>query len=153
MKLAQPTDWGELKQLPAGRATLVLNRLFSAQEMKRIQRGLIPEQMEDKWFIYWQDNTLYFHRSWTGMCIYIVRFIPEGNEYRMIEADVNRDEGQYRGYGDEREPAVISDLIDWLLLRREPEPEEDEPVSDDQALEKWGQVGRAMLCRHPGDIQ
>ena len=29
---------------------------------------------EDKWFIYWENDTLFFHRSWTGVCVYIVRF-------------------------------------------------------------------------------
>ena len=23
--------------------------------------------MEDKWFIYWKDDALFFHRSWTGL--------------------------------------------------------------------------------------
>jgi len=33
--------------------------------------GLVPEEIEDKWFIYWEDDTLFFHRSWTGNCIYV----------------------------------------------------------------------------------
>ena len=37
--------------------------------MDQIRAGHIPEMMEDKWFIYWQDDRLFFHRSWTGYCI------------------------------------------------------------------------------------
>ena len=152
MKPALPTDFGELKPLPSERATLPLDRLFTPQEMGRIRLGLLPAQMEDKWFVYWQDDRLHFHRSWTGMCIYIVRFKAEGDGCRMVEADVNRDEEQYRGYGDEREPARISSLINMLLLHREPEAD-DEPLSENQALEDWSQIGRAMLGQHPDDKQ
>jgi len=149
MKPVKPQDWGELKPLPSERATLPLSRLFSPQEITRIRLGFLPAQMEDKWFVYWQDDTLYFHRSWTGHCIYIVRFKAEGEGCRMIAVDVNRNESQYHGYGDEREPARISSLINMLLLNREADAVEDKPLSENQALEEWSQVGRAMLGQHP----
>lgn len=149
MKPVKPLDWGELKPLTSERATLPLSRLFSQQEITRIRLGLLPAQMEDKWFVYWLDNSLHFHRSWTGHCIYIVRFKTEGEGCRMIAVDVSRDESQYCWYGEEREPARISNLIDMLLLRRETDSDEVEPLSENQTLEEWSQVGRAMLGQHP----
>jgi len=50
MKTAKPTDW-KTQVLPSKKTTIRLDRTFSPQEMKRIRRGLVPEQMEDKWFI------------------------------------------------------------------------------------------------------
>lgn len=49
---------------------------LTAKEYARLSLGLIPEEMEDKWFIYLEDNKLYCHRSWTGLCTYIVEFAP-----------------------------------------------------------------------------
>lgn len=150
MKTAKPTDW-KTQVLPSMRINIHLDRIFSPQEMKCIFRGLVPEQMEDKWFIYWKDDTLFFHRSWTGFCIYVVRFAADGDTYRMIEADVNRDPAQYKGTSDERDAEKISYLVDVLLLHQETVFPSDEPSSKKQALMNWNQVGRAMLGQHPSD--
>jgi len=141
MKTAQSTDWKTLP-LPKSRSTIRLDRLFSAQEMERIRQGLIPEQMEDKWFLYWQDDRLFFHRSWTGLCIFVVRFAPEGESYRMLEAEVNRDPEQYGQTSDDEDAHMISTLIDLLLLQRSAD-------LGDEPLAQWKLVGRAMLGQHP----
>ena len=60
-----------------------------------IRRGVIPEMMEDKWFIFLEEDVLYFHRSWTGFCIYQVRMKKEGAEYRVVEALVNRNPSEF----------------------------------------------------------
>lgn len=117
-KPAGPTDW-ETEPLPAERTTIALDRLFSPDEMHRIRAGFIPEWMEDKWFVYWRDDTLYFHRSWTGYCIYVVRFVREGEAWRMVRAEVNRDHRQYQMEDDEEDAKLIPDLIDGHLLERE----------------------------------
>lgn len=117
MKTAKPTDW-KTKALPSNRATIRLDRTFSAQEMKHIRKGFVPEQMEDKWFIYWKNDVLFFHRSWTGFCIYIVRFVVKGDRCKMIEADVNQDPNQYKEAINEREAEMISYLVDMLLLHQ-----------------------------------
>ena len=117
MKIAEPSDW-QTTPLPDKRIKIVLDRQFSTEEIQRMLAGLIPEAMEDKWFIYWHDDMLFFHRSWTGFCIYVVRFAADGDGYRMIEADVNRDPEQYPEVGVERDAKIISFLIDVVLLRR-----------------------------------
>lgn len=116
-KRAGPADW-ETKSLPAERTTIVLDRVFSQSEMDRIRVGVIPEVMEERWFIYWRDKTLYFHRSWTGFCIYVVRFVRQDEVWRMVRAEVNRDHEQYQGMDDDDDVELISDLIDILLLAR-----------------------------------
>ena len=74
--------------------------------------------MEDRWFIYWHDEALYFHRSWTGFCNYIVCFTAEGEAWRMVRAEVNRDPAQYQQTDDDQDAELISELIDLLLLER-----------------------------------
>ena len=80
--------------------------------------GVVPETMEDKWFIYWTEGALYFHRSWTGFCIYVVHFAAEGDVWRMLLADVNRDPRQYEETDTDRDARLIASLIDVLLLHR-----------------------------------
>jgi hypothetical protein len=112
MYATKPPDWPD--GLPAKKTTIRLDRTFSPQEMTRIRRGFVPDGMDDRWFIYWRDDFLYFHRSWTGFCIYIVRFAVDGG--RMIEADVNRDPEQYTETNDKTDSKMISRLIDQFLL-------------------------------------
>ena len=47
MRIAERTDWKTL-ELPERRTTIALDRRFSADEMERLRRGFIPEEMEDK---------------------------------------------------------------------------------------------------------
>jgi len=148
MEAANPTDW-KTEKLPSKRTLIQLDRTFSKQEMKRIRNGLVPEQQEDKWFVYWKENTLFFHRSWTGYCVYVVRFATEGKNFRMVEADVNRDSKQYSETDDGRDAEMISYLIDVLLLHQMANLPCDETNPEQHTLMQWSLVGRAMLGQHP----
>ena len=149
MKAARSKDW-QTRPMPVQRTVVRLDRKYTREQMDRIRLGVIPEQMEDKWFIYWKKGSLYFHRSWTGICIYIVHFVPEGDGHRMMDAEVNRDESEYMETSDETDQEMIPFLIDLLLLQQMDELPGDE-ADPDRALKMWGQVGRAMTGRHPGD--
>jgi hypothetical protein len=135
------------------RTTIRLDRNLSSDEMQRVRQGLVPVLMEDKWFIFWEDDTLFFHRSWTGFCIYVVHFTTDDNSCRMVDADVNRDPAQYRGVSDDQDAKLISYLVDALILRQEAMFPSDEPSPGKRALMEWSLVGRAMLGKHPNDTQ
>jgi len=150
MKTASPSDW-KIEALPSQKADVRLDRAFSAEEMERLKQGLVPAQMEDKWFIYWADNNLFFHRSWTGFCIYVVHFAVSNAGCRMVGADVNRNPEQYAEASDRKDAKMISYLVDVLLLQRESEFPTDEPAGEQAPLAMWSQVGRAMFGQHPDD--
>jgi hypothetical protein len=147
MKIAQATDW-KVKGLPSERTTLSLGRRFTLAEMESLRRGYVPEAMEDKWFIYWANDTLYFHRSWTGCCIYVVRFHEERGGYLMRDADVNRDREEHSGTSHDEDVAGINVLIDVLLLRRPPR-KLPEDAGDKAVLNNWAHLGRASQGKHP----
>ena len=145
---AHATDW-KSSPMPEARTTVRLDRGFDDEEMATIRRGIVPDQMEDKWFIYWDKDQLYFHRSWSGACIYVVSFHVDEHGYRMISAEVNRDPEQYSQTNDEFDARLVSYLIDVLLLRHEASyPDEDQFVPKDP-LAMWSLVGRAAVGEHP----
>ena len=150
MRAAKPTDWNS-SELPDQRSTVPLDCPFSTPEMEKIRQGLIPEVMEDKWFIYWENDCLHFHRSWTGICVYVVKFADQSGQFRMVEAQINRDPEQYEGTSDEYDARMISYLVDILLLRQPAEFPIDKEPSDMDVLKTWSAVGRAMLGEHPED--
>ena len=114
-------DW-KRKPLPEKRTTIPLGQPYSAEELSLIRQGLVPQRMEDQWFIFHEDDALFFHRSWTGHCIYVVHFHERGDEIRATYADVNRDPEQYGETDDQRDRELVLELIRALLLKR-PVPE------------------------------
>ncbi len=139
---ATSKSW-KTKRLPAERARLKLERTFDAAEWDALQQGVIPEEMEDKWFIYESRGWLNFHRSWTGICVFRVRLQRTPTGMEVAEVWVNRDMEQYSCVDDNYDAALVSWLIDVLLLKRSaPWPESGK---GDEPLRQWSLVGRAML--------
>jgi 8-oxo-dGTP diphosphatase len=140
MRIAKKSDWKN-KELSKNKIVVDLDITFNEEEMTVIKKGIIPSAMEDKWFIYYEDNKLFFHRSWTGYCIYIVHF--ENN--KMVKAEINRDSKQCNETNDEKDKKLISYLIDVLLLNKNADFPSDELSIEKKTLENWSQVGRAMV--------
>jgi len=54
---------------------------FEKEELDKLKVGYIPRVMENKWFAYFESNTLYIHRSWTGFEVYRIEFSCFENGY------------------------------------------------------------------------
>jgi O-acetyl-ADP-ribose deacetylase (regulator of RNase III) len=104
--------------LPEGRARIAFERDLDAADHRRVAAGIVPQQMEDKWFIYLEDDWLFFHRSWTGVCVYAVRLRRVGPGSTVDEAWANRDSTQYSKADDAYDVEMLGFLIDRLLLGR-----------------------------------
>ncbi len=52
-----PADW-ELQPLPEQHVTLPVGKTYTAAEMDRIRRGVMPRSQDDRWFIVFEDGTL-----------------------------------------------------------------------------------------------
>lgn len=89
-KRATRNSWNELQKFPTNKTKLFLNRIFNEEEFQKISFGFIPSNMDDKWFIFLEKNTLYFHRSWTGTAVYKVVFTNENRVYLPKEVRLNR---------------------------------------------------------------
>ncbi len=140
------SDWNT-EPFPAQHTVLSIDRTYSDAEMSQIRRGLLPEQMEDKWFIYFEGDTLHMHRSWTGYEIYAVRFKPHAGQWRIAEARVNRDPGQYKETDDRRDEELVVFLIDLLLLSQiHTMPSKATGKGDaEHAVWLWSLAGRALF--------
>lgn len=109
-------DW-KTTPLPAARATLTCDRSYSADEFERLKEGHVPEEMEDKWFAYYEEPWLYLHRSWTGFGIFQVRFQRAGKGNRVAEALVSRDPEQYTSTDDISDSRLLAMLLDQYAGR------------------------------------
>jgi hypothetical protein len=88
---------------------------FSQSEYARICEGFVPQAMEDKWFIYYEQPHLFFHRSWTGQPVYRIKFVPSGSSYQVEEAawatELSRGHEDQLTYQSELLAFLISNLI------------------------------------------
>ncbi len=59
---------------------------YDPEELERLKDGLIPEAMEDKWFVFYESPFLYFHRSWTGDPAYRLKLEETPDGAKVAEA-------------------------------------------------------------------
>lgn len=132
-----------LSPLPEEKAYLVLNREYSEYESHLISKGAIPLQMEDKWLIYREADKLYFHRSWTGYCVYEVSLGHREGRLYLSYGYVNRNREQYSQTDNDYDTALLYYLIDVLLLDKKAQypipPGNDAPDFATQ----WSSVGKS----------
>ena len=131
MTRASRTSWKTLPP-PQQREALGFAAAFNDAETELLVLGLVPKDMEDKWFIYFEgpayrqqaspgpangQGWLLFHRSWTGACIYGVHLERSPGGARVVDSWVSRDPAQYKGTDVEYDRKLLRFLIDALLLR------------------------------------
>lgn len=130
--------------LPEQHTVFTVDRTYDALDSWLIVRGVVPSEMEEKWFVYWADGMLTFRRSWTGIVIYEVEAVWRGTQLHLGGAKANRDSAQYGETDDEYDRALLIYIIDVVLLGKDaifPDKEDDEDVP----LKAWSSVGTASL--------
>jgi len=117
MNTATQDSWKRLP-LPEKKRSLGFTAHYTDADAELIMQGLIPQQMEDKWFIYFSEGWLYFLRSWTGAYIFALRLDGSPAGVRVIDSWVNRDPTQYIGDDDSYDRKLVAFLIDAFLLKK-----------------------------------
>lgn len=111
-KVATRDSWKTTPMSPE-RAELPLDLHLTPNEFEHLKCGSIPKQMEDKWFVFHEDGWVFFHRSWTGYCVYQVRFERIDDEYVVAEGWVTRDSKEYNNNDIEKDVRQLSLLLHY----------------------------------------
>lgn len=90
---ATKDSWKRVGELNWQNSTIVhMDREFSSSEKGLLGLGITPLQMEDKWFCYFEEDKIYYYRSWTGIPFFQAQFMPiSENRWRISEALVQKD--------------------------------------------------------------
>ena len=116
-KIASRRDM-DLKELPELRETISYQQKFSLSEYQKILRGFLPESSEDRWFIFAENDWVFFHRSWTGEAIFWFSLARLEDRYQVAEAWACRDRNTYDPgeYNQGKDADMIRDLVREYLL-------------------------------------
>ena len=108
-----PVTRASWKTLPAPdkRERLDMLDIFSDAIADRMRGGHVPVDMDDRWFIYFEDGWLHFHRSWTGAHIFAIKLDGFAAGVRVIDGWASRDTEQYRSSGIEHDRQTVVKLI------------------------------------------
>jgi hypothetical protein len=110
MKIVQRGDW-KTEPMPSLSKSIAVSEVYTRAEFDSIIAGVIPREMEDKWFVFYEEPWLYVHRSWTGYCIFKVRFEVFEDIVGISEVWVNRDAEQYKETEDFRDKNLLMTLL------------------------------------------
>ena len=108
--------------MPESKTRLDYQRTFTPAEYDKLRRGLVPRNMDQRWFIFMEDDWLFIHRDSSGFCIYQARVDRINDEYSVAEAYANRDPHQYKGVNDEYDKQMLGWIIECLLLGNKQSP-------------------------------
>ena len=130
-----------------------LKLFFSEEQYLKLKIGLIPKEMEDKWFIYYENDWLHFHRSWTGHEIFHAEIIKENcpdGEYTIKDYFVERNKEYYNNDNDEYDLNVLLQLIIWGLLGIDIRNHffDKYDLEDKNSLNIWSDFGRLMYTKN-----
>lgn len=120
--------------------------IFDREQFALLKRGSIPQEMEDHWFIYYEEPYLFFHRSWTGRACYrlALRSVQQGAE--VTEALLSRDLAEQPGISPDYEVQLLDYLVWGLAGQLEPFPLESSTCyaqSPAKPERPWWRIGRA----------
>lgn len=127
MHIATKSDWPDLKPMPASYEDMKIELHFNAAHMHNLRLGFIPSDQNEKWFLYFEDNILHIHRSWTGIKMYEVVFDDDGDGgvARRVRINLGPD------YGGTRDDAwnTLLDVLSYYASDEAHQPHESSFVS------------------------
>lgn len=108
--VATKDSW-KTEPIPRRHVTIPMNVTLPKEALEIVKYGHIPEAMEDHWFMYCDEDSIRYYRSWTGICIYIAKYKEEGETVRITELQINRDPTQYGSTDDKKDTALFMALL------------------------------------------
>ena len=108
--VATKDSW-TIMPMPEQHTTIPVGVILPENAMECVKYGHIPDAMEDHWFMYCDDNTIRYYRSWTGFCIYVAKYEKVDDGYKITDLTVNRYPEQYKCDDDKHDLALFMTLL------------------------------------------
>ena len=90
-KVAISSDW-KTEPMPESAEEISIIKLaipITYEDMAILQKGHIPQEQEDHWFMYCDGEYIRYYRSWSGKCAFIAHYHKEEECYFIDELTIN----------------------------------------------------------------
>ena len=91
-----------------------IDLLFNEEQYQKLILGLSPKEMENRWRIKFENDTLFFQRSWTGYTIFEAKIHKENNSYYINSFYAERNPDKYKITDDGYDVDVLQNLINKM---------------------------------------
>lgn len=95
--------------------TISVQWLLDEEAYKRLQLGHLAHEMEDKWNIYMEGDTVHFHRSWTGMELFRFTVQPADGGHTVSQFEVEQDPERYTETDEQAIKDTLSEVMQAVL--------------------------------------
>lgn len=87
------------------------NISLTKDEFKELKYGHIPKEMEDHWFMYCDDKSINYYRSWNGIQVFKGYYKETDSSVIIFELEINDNPKEYKGSNDNESYQVFYDLV------------------------------------------
>ena len=94
---------------------ITIDLSFSEEQYQKLILGLSPKEMENRWRIKFENDTLFFQRSWTGYTIFEAKIHKENNSYYINSFYAERNPEKYKITDNTYDVVAFIALIDKLI--------------------------------------
>lgn len=92
LRTAEAGDWKTKPMSPDNHYVISTEIAVPELAMERIRQGHIPREMEDKWFMYCENDVIRYFRSWTGYNIFSAYCEKREEGYAITKIEVDMEE-------------------------------------------------------------
>lgn len=78
-----------------------VNIPIDKEDLEILRKGHIPEDQEDHWFMFTDDEYIRYFRSWTGMCAFEAHYRKDGEDYLIDHLRINKNLAEFGVNGDD----------------------------------------------------
>ncbi|WP_308288873.1 ADP-ribosylglycohydrolase family protein [Streptomyces humicola] len=110
---------GKTQPIKHPKAIPVPQLTWTPGQWQRIRLGIASQAMEEKWNVYLDGDRMFWHRSWTGHCIFEVAVEQTAHGWRPTGAWVESDRGTYQRGTNEAESLFLHILLDQYFAKGE----------------------------------
>lgn len=115
MKIATKDKWETIPMTNPKKLDVSIS--LNIEQLTKLKLGLVPNEMEDKWFVYFENKTMHFHRSWTGYEIFKAKLNYNDSGCQINEFCVEQNPEKYKELDDARNISLFKNHIDYLSNR------------------------------------
>jgi len=110
--IATRNSWGNIVPMKNPRKILI-NLKFNEEEYEKIKKGFIPSVMEEKWFVFFEENWIHWVRSWTGT-EWVKAEIKKENDYYIMN-EFYLEEGVSKENDEKRDAEIFESFMKVLI--------------------------------------